>query len=999
MKKLLSLLLVVLMVASLLPTAAVTVSAADTRAKKPLYQEILERDGFIEGVWYPWFTHTYLGCGFTANEAAAQWITNGWYDFNKVGIDTYGADNIYAEIYNLKALGYNMLAIAGSPYGEGVVYDNNGDVLGIKDEYLTNVARFLEICREIDMPVMWNICFHTSSAADYYGPDVWNILCRMYYDPTVADHYAQRFVKPLCQLLDEYDDVVALIALTDEVENEIHDADEPNNWGYATKAFGTTEENILYFVNAMNEVVKKEVPQIARTIAANSDDLGLYSEVDVDTMGRNRYSDEGTVPGIDRMYPTAPMLLTEWNLHEASGMSESDYSKIQIKFRDEMKRVGYQGGFQWCWQPNAKGGAMDLLMKNGSVTDFRQSIYDRYYYTIDALAKYQGKTVVLDTPSLFYYNGGGKLEWVPSRQATAVTIEKSSNGGKTWQTVKANLDPDSLLKNGKCVYQANNVLATEILRVTVKDDKGNTASAVTNVPGVAQNYLGSSRNTSVKAVPRPTVQKADVSFSSTSSLSLTSFGTTANRTGDTANLIKNGGCEQLNSGQWNNSDFLGSAVKVVYDTTTPDGNKSLHFDTRSQTTGRWYTFKVAVEKNTDYTLSAWVKGAFIADDNRFYASMGVLNPATKTFATYSSYNNKRSRQDRQIFPPAWDNQWHLRSVTFNSGNLTEVVIGFYGAQSEMWVDGMQLYKSGNGTPYYSDNARGVVTFSYGYQYMRCDPAKSLTHNVRMDDAKSTYWQQGGGWDTGFMSMVNTSEVYGQAMKYTASANPAGVSYIKWIPVKKDTEYVVTFDYKVIKEGDGRIRLGVKQAAGIVSVVTLDFRGTMFHEDENGWCTFSTKLDTSAFDQLAFIVTDLGGEALIDNVRVFDPKDGSDISDLPGGNTSGTTAPVVRPTASSATSATATPTDSIPSASTSLPTDHVTETPTVVDIVTTTTTAMGEVSSPTTTIKPQTATVGGSASDTPTPWGVIALIAGAVVLVGVGILLSLWLRRKRKQPET
>ena len=998
MKKLLSLLCALTMLVALVPAACLPTAAADTRAKKPLYQEILERDGFIEGVWYPWFTHTYLGCGFTANEVAAQWITNGWYDFNKVGIDTYGADNIYAEIYNLKALGYNMLAIAGSPYGEGVVYDNNGDVLGIKDEYLTNVARFLEICREIDMPVMWNICFHTSSAADYYGPDVWNILCRMYYDPTVADHYAQRFVKPLCQLLDEYDDVVALIALTDEVENEIHDADEPNNWGYATKAFGTTEENILYFVNAMNEVVKKEVPQIARTIAANSDDLGLYSEVDVDTMGRNRYSDEGTVPGIDRMYPTAPMLLTEWNLHEASGMSESDYSKIQIKFRDEMKRVGYQGGFQWCWQPNAKGGAMDLLMKNGSVTDFRQSIYDRYYYTMDALAKYQGKQVVLDTPSLFYYKGNGLLEWVPSRQATSVTIEKSSNGGKTWQMVKANIDPDSLLKNGKCVYQATNVIATDYYRVTVTDGKGHTASAVTNRPGAATEHIGTSKNTSVKAVPRPTVQKADVPFSSTSALSLTSFGSTANRTGDTSNLIQNGGCEQLNSGQWNNSDFLGSAVKVVYDTTTPDGNKSLHFDTRSQTTGRWYTFKVAVEKNTDYTLSAWVKGAFIADDNRFYASMGVLNPATKTFATYSSYNNKRSRQDRQIFPPAWDNQWHLRSVTFNSGNLTEVVIGFYGAQSEMWVDGMQLYKSGNGTPYYSDNARGVVTFSYGYQYMRCDPAKSLTHNVRMDDAKSTYWQQGGGWDTGFMSMVNTSEVYGQAMKYTASANPAGVSYIKWIPVKKDTEYVVTFDYKVIKEGDGRIRLGVKQAAGIVSVVTLDFRGTMFHEDENGWCTFSTKLDTSAFDQLAFIVTDLGGEALIDNVRVFDPRDGSDISDLPGGNTSGTTAPVVRPTASSATSATATPTDSIPSASTSLPTDHVTETPTVVDIVTTTTTAMGEVSNPTTTIKPQTATVGGSASDTPTPWGVIALIAGAVVLVGVGILLGLWLRRKRKQPE-
>lgn len=1013
MKKLLSLLCAWTLLLALVPTAAVvTVSAAEAKATKTLYQQILERDGFIEGVWYPWFTHTYLGCGFTANEVAAQWITNAWYDFNKVGIDTYGADKIYAEIYNLKALGYNMLAIAGSPYGEGILYDNNGDVLGIKAEYLTNVARFLDICRDIGMPVMWNICFHTSSAADYYGPDAWNILCRMYGDNTVADHYAQRFVKPLCEVLGEYDDVVALIALTDEVENEIHDADEPNNWGYATKAFGTTKENILYFVNAINEAVKEEVPQIARTIAANSDDLGLYSEVDVDVLGRNRYSDEGTVPGIERMYPTASMLLTEYNLHSASGMSESDYSRIQIKFRNEMKEEGYQGGFQWCWQPNAKGGAMDLLMANGSVTDFRQSIYDRYYYTIDAIAAHRGKTGAPDTPSLFYYKGNGLLEWVPTRNAASVSIEKSANG-KKWQTVASNLNPSALLKNGKCVYQAQNVIATDLYRVTVTDKDGNVVSAVTNVPGAALEYVGTSKNTSVKAVPRPTVQKANVFFSSTSTLALTSFGTSANRTRTSSNLIKNGDCEQLNSGQWNNSSFLGDAIKVVYDTTTPDGYKSLHFDTRNQSTGQWYTFKVAVEKNTDYTLSAWVKGAYIADDNRFYASMGVLNPATKTFATYSSYNGRRSRQDRQIYPPAWDNEWHLRSVQFNSGNLTEVVIGFYGAQSEMWVDGMALYRADQGSPYYSDTSKGVVTFAYDYEYMRCEPAKSLTENVRMDDTKSTYWQSGGGWDAGFMSIADTSEVYGKAMKYTASAKPAGVSYIKWIAVKPDTEYVVTFDYKVVKEGNGRIRLGVKQGEGITSVVSLDFIGTALYADENGWYTFSTKLDTSTFDRLAFIVTDLGGEAYIDNIRLFAPKDGSDVSDLPGGSTGGATAPVVRPTATQSTAPSTTttqpqkPTQSIPT-STETSTTGTTASETVPTEGTTTGSAeethpsapeSASSTQPTKTNKPlrkdKNTQSGKSENGSNQPWVLFSIVAGAAVLAAATAVLIWWVLRKRK----
>ncbi len=988
MKKLLSLLCALCLLVALVPTTAVAV-AAQPKATQNLYQQILERDGFIEGVWYPWFTHTYLGCGFTTNEVAATWITNGWYDFNKVGIDTYGADKIYAEIYNLKALGYNMLAIAGSPYGEGVIYDNNGDVLGIKQDYLQNVARFLDICRELDMPVMWNICFHTSSAADYYGPDVWNMLCRMYYDHTVADHYAQRFVKPLCGLLDQYDDVVALIALTDEVENEIHDADEPNNWGYATKAFGTTKENIFYFVNAMNEAVKKEVPQIARTIAANSDDLGLYSTVDVDVLGRNRYSDEGTVPGIDRMYPTAPMLLTEYNLGEAKGMNETRYSAIQIKFRDEMKRVGYQGGFQWCWQPNAKGGVHDLLMANGSVTDFRQSVYDRYYYTIDAKAAYQGNKAALDTPALFYYKGNGLLEWVPSRQAVSVTIEKSADR-KRWQTVAANLNPATLMKNGKIVYQAKNVIATDYYRVTVMDGKGHTATAVTNRPGAALEHVGSSPSSSIKAVSRPAVKKAQVAFSSTSTLSLTSFGTTANRAQDSVNLIKNGGCEQLNSGQWNHSDFLGDAIEVVYDKTTPDGYKSLHFDTRDSATPRWYTFKVSVAKYTDYTLSAWVKGAYIADDNRFYASMGVLNPATKTFATYSGYSNRRSRQDRQIYPPAWDNQWHLRSVTFNSGNLTEVVIGFYGAQSEMWIDGMALYNSSVGSPYYSETARGVVSFNYNYEYMRCDPAKSLTQNVRLEDGKSTYWQTGGGWNNGFMSVANAPDGYGKALKYTASAHPAGVSYIKWIPVEKKTQYIVTFDYKVVKEGDGRIQLGVKQSAGIVSVMSLEMRDTDLYEGANGWCTFSTKLNTSAFDRLAFIVTDLGGEFYIDNIRVFLPKDGSDVQDV--SNNSGTTAPVVRPTVTTTRPTTGT-------------TTAVTKPlPPEVEPAATTTVVVEDGTTATAPIETQ-ATISAPAEDTPThgedepasapPIGLWIGVGAAVLLIAGGVTAFLIWRKKKQ----
>ncbi|MBQ7089472.1 MAG: hypothetical protein IJN04_07540 [Clostridia bacterium] len=994
MKKLLSLLCVLTLLMGLVPaTGAVTAAAA----RKTLYHDILARDGFIEGVWYPWFTHDNLGCGLTTNETAAKYITNGWYDFKKVGIDAYGAEKVYAEIYNLKAMGYNMLAYAGSAYGEGVIYDDNGDVVGIKQEYLDNTRRFLSICRDVGMPIMWNIYFHCSSVPDYYGMDAWNMMCRMLGDNTVADHYAQRFVKPLCKVLGEFDDVVALIALTDEVENEINDPDDQAS-GVA-KGYGATKEDVHYFVKAMNDVVKKEVPQIARTIAANSDDLGLYSDIEMDVMGRNRYSDNGDAAKLPDMYPTAPMLLTEYNLASASGKSEADFSRMHIAFRDSMKQLSYHGGFQWCWQPNAKGNVHDLLAKSATTTtDFRPYMYDRYYYTKDALYAYQGKTPALEAPSLFYHTGNGLLEWIPSRGGKTVTIESSANDGKTWRPVADGLLQDDLVTDGKCVYQVRNADANAMYRVTVKDAAGHTAAAVTNRAGAALDYMAQTKTVTVTRFYRPSVVKADVSFASSSALSLTSFGNVLCRPQlDAYNEIDNGSFEKNGGGQWNYSSFLSSAVQVVTDKTAPSGSKSLHFDTRGTTAPKWYTFKVTVRPHTEYTLSAWVKGAHISDNNRFYGSFGVLNPATKTFATYSSYSGRRSREDQQIYPTAWDDDWHLRSVTFNSGNRTEVVLGLYGYGSEMWLDDIALFAQGSGVAYLSDIAKGIVSQSYDYEYLRCDPAKSVTENVRFDDGKSTYWQSGGGWDNGFLRIADAPNGYGKAMKYTASANPKGVSYVKEIAVKKHTAYVVTIDYKVVEEGAGRFGLAVRKGDGICPIVFLEMSGTTFYEDENGWCTFSTKLNMDVFDRLLLYVTDLGGEAYIDNVRVFLPQDGSNVSDVAGGN-SGTTAPVVRPTATP--SAPTAATRPVEGSSTTLPTPTATH-PTegaAPDTGTTLPTGESEPTDAPSDGVPDTPTNAGGKESFPSVLTWVIIGAAALIAVGGGVTILVLVRRKKKSTE-
>ena len=382
----------------------------------------------------------------------------------------------------------------------------------------------------------------------------------------------------------------------------------------------------------------------------------------------------------------------------------------------------------------------------------------------------------------------------------------------------------------------------------------------------------------------------------------------------------------------------------------------------------------------------------------------MLNPATKTFATYSSYSSRRSRQDQQIYPTAWDNEWHLRSVTFDSGNCTEVVLGLYGYGSEIWLDDIALFSAGNGTTYLSDTAKGIVYFSYDYQYMRCEPSKSLTENVRFDDAKSDFWQTGYGWDNGFLSIVDNDYGYGKSLKYTASPNASGVSYVKWIPVTPMTEYVITFNYKVLKEGDGCIRLVTQRGSGLSSFLTLDMIGTQIYEDSYGWCTFSTKIDVDVFDKIGIVITDLGGEALIDNFRIFLPQDGSDVSDLPAGvsttrpNGSQTTAPIVRPTnaptarPTSATiggaigETTTAPSEGLPSDAVTDPTETRPTDPSPSEGGDTTLATQGSATDTSTATDPDD--VGGF------PWLIVGIAGGGVLLIAGGVVLFLFLRKKK-----
>jgi len=1007
--RLLTLLCAAALLAALVPLTALPVTAATTKSKlfpnrseTTLLEQIIERDGFLEGIWYPWFTHTYLGCSLTTNEMAHQYLngwgngaTNCWYDFSKVGIDEHGADKIYQEIYNLKSLGYNLLGYEGSIYSEGVIFDDNGDVIGIKDVYLYNVRRFLDICRAIDMPVLWTVTCHSSSVNNYYtnGKNFWDRACRYYADKTVADHYAERFVRPLAKVLAEYSDVVALVASTSEAENEMNDSQVGNAFEDLRCFYGVDQEHMVYFVNAVTEAVKAEFPAVPRTICCQLSDMSLYSEIDFDILGDQNYNYIGRADDIEDFRSTVPMFSSEFGWGDNVTCTDADLTKIQLNFRNNFRAEGFQGCVMWCWTPTGGDSAYDLLKKNNkSMTDFRQTAYDLYYYFEEQRDIHRGDKTVLDTPNLFYQTGSGLIEWIAPRQATKIDILRSDDGGKTWVTEVKNDDAEDYVNGSKGQYVSEETpTADTVYKVVVRDGKGNEKSSqVSNKKGDSKDYgdkyTGSKEDNKTYDLGNFPFNLGKKSVSN--AVILSTVGENTNRPATEAdNLIQDGSFESSLGG------FTSASVlKVVEDKTAPEGSKSLYFDTSKTDTADWHIFWVEVEKNTEYIFSVWVKGTYLSDSNRGYATIGVVDSATNRFMPYTG-KLPFFTQSQQIVPTGWDDSWHLRSVTFNSNNRTKVGIALYGCSSQMWVDGMALYKNGQGLQYQSDNMANRISTRFDVEYDYCAEKNSLFKNPTFDS--TTFWQSGSGWSAGFLSIADNKYEYGKSLKYTASSDPVGQYYLKWVDVEPNTWYTFSVDIKVLKGGAGRLILLDGKMRNPAEIISVQFDKDGFGDD---WFSTYFRLNTGAHTRIAIGVVDGGGSALIDNLRLFKTADGIEGDDVYKDPVSGSTvAPptaTARPTVADGTTA-AKPTEGTTTAPSGEVTDPVD--PTESQPIEPSQSVGGDATQPTT-----------PAEDTPTdtdpdpkedeggfPWLIVGIVAGAVLLIGGGVALFLILRKKKQ----
>lgn len=446
--------------------------------------DVIERDGYIEGCWYPWFSHSSLGSSLCASpemEAIDDWteydVDTGavkssedyWQNFNLVGIDNIGIEEIKMEIFNLKALGFNVMAFMGSPWGEGVKFNTTTwDVEGIYEDYLTNMRKLLNACREVGMPVCWYIHCHSSAVPNYSTVDMWYRITQMYSNPEIRQHYAERFVAPVAQVLAEYRDVVVMVGLTDELENEMNDSNYVEDTKFAEGGrhnYGVTQEDALAFQAAIGQTVKSVMPDMPLTVATNKNDFAMSGDAMLDFNGRNQYGlgspyALGDTSNKNYAWVTGPYLATEYG--HGDGVADCDEDEWGTKLttaRQNFLDAGYTGFFHWAYQPtfsySSAGGNQYLKTGATSPYDFRKGMYEGYYWADAKMAELKPANHTANGPSAMYYYGGdlnveytyasnqkrtettalnGKVFWIQPKNTTSYKVERSVNGG-AWTTV------------------------------------------------------------------------------------------------------------------------------------------------------------------------------------------------------------------------------------------------------------------------------------------------------------------------------------------------------------------------------------------------------------------------------------------------------------------------------------------------------------------------------------------------------------------------------------
>lgn len=589
----------------------------EEKGYKNKYEQILAEDGFIYGMDYDWFP---------VNGAFPYHISDNHILGAKTTFDEYLVE---LDIYNIAAMGYNAVNIWLITDGQGLLFDDEGTVTGIDPVFLENFEKILIMCRKYDIACVPSILPH--GYATNYGngnnverpKEIWDKYFRFYYEDEAREAFIDNAVTPLCKMMADYQDVIPICNLT--IENMSSTvSDEELGILYGSER-GITWEQFKSTVNALHYAVKAEMPNVM----TSTENMGDYffqfisNETEVDLIGQNRYNGDGNAQNPVTEYITKPTYIGEFNGGESGfdDYSQEYWGKIKLKFFPSARDLGYIGAFYFSY---CSGGDQFSFFDDisSNYESIRSYALQMSYQINEMIKEHRGDGTSLYTPTLLYNKGNKDVYWLPGKGVSSFKLERSDDGGQTWQTVADNISIDDCsLTNGLCKYTDESISDgyKYCFRVTSYDGEGN--SAVSEPNNAAELY-----------VPQECV--LDGGFETTENVpaSETSTGWYGNGFGNISDQEAHSGSYSL-GGYTENASAWGSTYQYV-----------------------------KVKPNTAYRITLWYKGYMGS------ACMQVIDPDGNVVTNSSAWMTAGTpAEDEEIV-------WKEASVSFSVGDYDTIRI-------------------------------------------------------------------------------------------------------------------------------------------------------------------------------------------------------------------------------------------------------------------------------------------------------------------------------------
>ena len=234
--------------------------------------------------------------------------------------------------------------------------------------------------------------------------------------------------------------------------------------------------------------------------------------------------------------------------------------------------------------------------------------------------------------------------------------------------------------------------------------------------------------------------------------------------------------------------------------------------------------------------------------------------------------------DRCIKPTGFDGDWHLRGLTFTSKNLTRVGIMISGTNAQMDVDELVLCKESDAAEFTHPANTGTMDTKIYMEESGCKVEDNLLLNYNFESSDLSFWTPVHGYDNFVTVAQDPTNLYGTSLKYVGD-DPRGLYFIKWVDVEPDTDYIFSFDLQVTETGNGYVGLMDDKARYPDVFYYLDFDkqfATDMDFDEDGWIAMCCAFNSGNFKRVGVVIYDDGGEAYIDNLRLFKESDAAPI---------------------------------------------------------------------------------------------------------------------------